>query len=520
MTLEDGKKLDGASAMHAVVTSKYKVLIIDKAERNREAILPDGKTGWSTQYSLTNNTFRTLKLTSDTFCSAGAFLANGTLVETAGGDGMGLTGEGYRKIRLFTPCEDASCTWNEIPDTMLNARWYNTMTTLPDGNVFIIGGSTRSVAINSKIVNNPTFEIYPRSREQIPLQFLIDTLPNNLYPQVHVLPDREDTMFLFANKKSILYNYETRETIAFLPDIPGPPRSYPLTGTSVLLPLSYRNNYKPEILICGGSPKTDSKAPAANSCGRIDLSKDKPVWDMDDFGGIGRVMPDSVILPNAQIVFINGAKKGFAGYVKAKGTRFVNSDPVFTPVLYDPAKEKSDRWTTLAPSKIARMYHSTATLIYDGSIFVAGSNPQPDFNPNSLFPTEYRAEKFYPPYFTSSTPRLTITSLLGEDTLSYSGVPIKIKYDQTLTVTTKTSDPEPEIFASIIHFGFVTHSTNMGQRFVELNVVGIKPTRNENEITIKVESPPNAYVIAPGPSYLFLMNKGRVCDEAVHVSLG
>src|SRR6185437_7795639 len=124
-------------------------------------------------------------------------------------------------------------------------------------------------------------------------------LPNNLYPQVHVLPDREDTMFLFANKKSILYNYESRETIAFLPDIPGPPRSYPLTGTSVLLPLSYRNNYKPEILICGGSPKTDSKAPAANSCGRIDLSKDKPVWDMDDFGGIGRVMPDSVILPNA-----------------------------------------------------------------------------------------------------------------------------------------------------------------------------------------------------------------------------
>jgi hypothetical protein len=47
----------------------------------------------------------------------------------------------------------------------------------------------------------------------------------------------------------------------------------------------------------------------------------------------------------------------------------------------------------LASTNIARMYHSEASLMLDGSVIVSGSDPQ-DYN----FPEEYRVERFSPPY--------------------------------------------------------------------------------------------------------------------------
>lgn len=87
-----------------------------------------------------------------------------------------------------------------------------------------------------------------------------------------------------------------------------------------------------------------------------------------------------------------------------------NADhPVFTPLIYDPNAAPGRRFT-VAPisSNIPRMYHSTATLIPDGSILLgkhsaffthtpyltpktsAGSNPNSDVIFNVTYPTEYR----------------------------------------------------------------------------------------------------------------------------------
>lgn len=102
------------------------------------------------------------------------------------------------------------------------------------------------------------------------------------------------------------------------PTIPcGYPRSYPSTGSAVLLPL--RNNVGAEVLVCGGAPKgsyvraTNGNFVAAlNTCGRIRINDLNPQWVMETMPS-GRIMGDMVLLPNGNVLIINGADSGTAG---------------------------------------------------------------------------------------------------------------------------------------------------------------------------------------------------------------
>jgi hypothetical protein len=44
-------------------------------------------------------------------------------------------------------------------------------------------------------------------------------------------------------------------------------------------------------------------------------------------------------------------------------------------------------------------------FVCPGSIFVAGSNPNSDFNDTATYPTEYRVEIFYPSYYNERRPQ-------------------------------------------------------------------------------------------------------------------
>lgn len=64
----------------------------------------------------------------------------------------------------------------------------------------------------------------------------------------------------------------------------------------------------------------------------------------------------------------------------------LGADPAYEALIYDPSAPLGQRFTTGATSGIARLYHSVAFLLLDGTIMVAGSNPveqpilQPDAN--------------------------------------------------------------------------------------------------------------------------------------------
>jgi hypothetical protein len=103
-------------------------------------------------------------------------------------------------------------------------------------------------------------------------------------------------------------------------------------------------------------------------------------------------MSDMILLPNGDVLLINGAALGTAGWEYGR-------NPVLNPFLYKPDGVIGERFKIQNPSTIPRVYHSTAILLRDGRILVAGSNPHVGYDfQNVVFPTELRLEAFAPWY--------------------------------------------------------------------------------------------------------------------------
>lgn len=139
-----------------------------------------------------------------------------------------------------------------------------------------------------------------------------------------------------ANNKTMIYDIET-DTETNLPDIPNGVRvTNPFDGTATLLPL-HPPDYIPEVLICGGTNTSDqipveqmsSQDPASDQCSRMTLTPEgiKRGWELEQMLE-GRMMPEMILLPNGQIVIINGAQSGYAafGTVKDPVGNVSNSD--------------------------------------------------------------------------------------------------------------------------------------------------------------------------------------------------
>ncbi|KAF9208117.1 hypothetical protein BGZ49_009741 [Haplosporangium sp. Z 27] len=421
------------------------------------------KYAWSTEFSTTDGRWRSLNVQSNMFCSAGGYLPDGTVVSVAGGQPSDTVQQGYDGIRLYKPCNGTQCDWQQNFDVHLQEkRWYPTVESLASGDLFILGGSNHAASINNDHINVPNFELFPPlpgPRKTIDFPFLVETLPNNLYPIVHLLPDKN--LFILASTKAIILSTSTWKIVKRLPDIPGPPRNYPLTGGSVLLPLTPENNFQPEILVCGGATGFSTQAKGVASCGRIaPLSKD-PKWEMEDMP-FGRMMPDMAHMADGTIVIMNGANKGTAGFDRA-------SEPVLIPVQYLPNEKPGKRFKVLNPSVIARMYHSVAFMLPDSTMLVAGSNPngRPVGYGQGPFPTEFRVEKFSPPYL---FPQGDDSGAVAQGEIV--GWPQKIRYGEAFDLSLEWYNSYPEdVRIALVQPGFITHSTHMSQRYVGLEIV-------------------------------------------------
>ena len=421
----------GVSAMQLAVISTTHVIIIDKVQHNPLTI--NGRPAWSALYNLVTHEVSPLTMQSNSFCAGGTFLRNGTLISVGGnpvvedrtsaadfGDVNGL-----QAIRVFEPCNTTdvqNCQMAEYHDRirMASPRWYATTIRLSDGSAMIMGGSKRGGWINNATTNNPTIEFYPpkniHNSNGLPIHmaFLVDTLNANLFPIAFVLSDGK--IFIAANRNAMIYDWITN-TERRLPPIPNGVRvTYPMSGTGLLLPLCPENNYESEILICGGSSiddqkesyKISSQEPASAQCVRMVLNEEgiSKGWQVEQMPE-ARTMLDAVLLPDGTVLILNGAGSGISGYgnvVDRVGES--NADnPVLSPVYYNPRAPPGQRFSTagMPRSSIPRMYHSVATLVPDGRIFIAGSNPNLDRS-ELKYGTEYRVEWIHPPYWSRPRP--------------------------------------------------------------------------------------------------------------------
>lgn len=328
-------------------------------------------------------------------------------------------------------------------------------------------------------------------------------IENNLYPFLFLVPD--GNIFLFANDRGIIFHPHTGTIVRQFPKLPGGARNYPPSGMAALLPLNTinPNNIQAEVVICGGNEQeayesVDSKhaknrvfMPALRDCHRIMLTDHKSAWVKEQDMPSGRCMGDLLHLPTGDLLMINGAKKGVAGWENA-------IDPNLHPILYTPYKPMGQRFKEMAPTTIARMYHSVASLIPDGKILVAGSNPHSKYLLKAEFPTELRVEKFSPHYL---DPALNIhrPMILPEASEKV------LKYGKEFKIAVKfaggKTNPQ-DVKVTMYYPPFTTHGFSMNQRLV---ILPLKTVANDLIIAI---APPSGKIAPPGYYMLFVNFRG------------
>ena len=154
-------------------------------------------------------------------------------------------------------------------------------------------------------------------------------------------------------------------------------------------------------------------------------------------------------------------------------------------------------WHRGADGDRARLYHSTALLLPDASVLVAGGGaPGPQNNLN--------AEIYYPPYLYNSNDvfaaRPTITAVQST-----------VQIGETFNVDVGGSGTASRV--TMVKMGSVTHNWNMSQLFADLTFI-------RRDARLSVQAPTKAVEATPGYYLLFVFNDEGVPSEAKFVRVG
>ncbi|KAG6828102.1 hypothetical protein H0H92_009187 [Tricholoma furcatifolium] len=544
------------SAMMMFLGNTEKVYILDKAEGN--AAVVNGHPAWGSVWDIATQQATVMDVSSNTFCASGMHLPNGSYAAfggnqavSRGGNAVGTWDPTYQdfdggpSIRILNPCTSTDdftsteCQWFDDSSVLAlqRRRWYSTAEALADGSIVLIGGFVNGGYINSNGPNTPpsldatenTYEFYPdNGRGVTNMTFLYVTGGLNAYAHSFLL--NSGNMLVQANVSTMIWDYNNNiET--YLPDMPNNVvRVYPASGAVAMLPLTPANNWNPTVLFCGGNDMTEADwgnytcpmidtwlYPATTDCQRLTpepLDGSTPAYEADDDMLEGRSMGQFIILPDGKMLVVNGGLNGTAGYALGTGQTALESDmpygmslasgPVGTPALYDPNAPKGQRWSRPGydTSSIARLYHSSAMLLPDGSVLIAGSNPNVDVNTSTVFNTEYRAEIFYPHYF-SATTRPVPSGV--PTTISYGGAPFDITIPPS-SYSGSSNAAAANTTVVLLRGGFTTHAMNMGQRYVQLN--NTYTVQSDGTLVLHVAQAPNPNILQPGPALFFVTVNG------------
>jgi hypothetical protein len=503
----------GVVGMHTALTYENTVVMFDQTEAgqsryklrkrfngtmcttNRHDLTDSTCFAHSVEYDISSNRIRPLRLDTDPWCSSGAFLSNGTLLQTGGFH------QGAKRVRYYRPCggNHHQCDWIQSKKSLSDERWYASSQILPEHDRVVLVGGRRVF----------TYEFVPKispNEKSFNLPFLHQTNDrnsegNNLYPFTHLSSD--GNLFIFANRDSILLNLRHNRVIKTFPRIPGNgSRNYPSSGSSVLLPLDHKDNFqKVEVMVCGGSSTGALNAArrkrfieGLRSCGRMVITGNKHRWEMD-YMPEPRFLHDMIILPTGNILIINGAKHGCAGYDNARNASL-------EPYLYSPKKRLGKRFSVLKKTMIARMYHSSATLLPDGRVLVAGSNPHGEYTfHNVAYPTELRLQAFVPHYMEKRYHTWRPSNL----TIQKHAIRYGKEFNVTFLLGKRPSD---EVRFSVYSPPFTTHAFAMNQRMLNLRCKRMVRS-SKGWVHAVLEAPPSS-VVAPSGYYLLTVVNGGI----------
>ena len=462
----------------------------------------------------------------NSFCAGQCALPDGTILVAGGQDGAGAveiygpdggsatdpnfwsgwlsavfggTDNGALKdLHTYDPVADAWHMWPALHD----GRYYPTCALLPDGTAFIAGGLSNLqqwVATGSNSCENDQFETVP------PGELFAGPTPQqqfrsaDQYPIIRLLPGSQ-MLFVHIETQSFLFDLQSKSFVqnaVFAP--PGVGRqTYPMQTGHVLLP--QKEGDTPRILIVGGSTAngfdfdTHSDAPAVQLAFIFTFDAQHPrqsSWrQTNNPPGIARLLCDTVLLPDGTVFIVNGIQGGAAA---GNSQATVNFAEIFDP--------SSETFTTMnAPDgSHPRGYHSTAVLLPDARVAIAGNTAAYNKEEGSMDRDDVSIQIFDPPYLFEG-PRPMVT-----------GAPsAPITYGSTITFSTSGGPDVTSVM--MMRPCAVTHTVDMDQRAVVLQV-------SARSGAVDVTFPTDQSLAPPGFYMLFFLSAAGVPSLATWMQI-
>ena len=376
---------------------------------------------------------------------------------------------GLNHANLFDP---ATQGWSRVAD-MQYSRWYPTCTTLPDGLQLTTSGKQ---FLGPPPGHIPVYATIPEV--YLPEKDAWSQLPDAELDPIATYP----YMFLTPDGK-VFYAGKTRDTreldlvalqwsqVHYSPSAGG------RHGSAVM--------YGSKGMKCAGS----FGGPQTTATAVIDLGQPSPAWASVGSLKYSRHHLNLVLLPD-------GTTLAFGGE-----TVDITEDPpeysaVYAVEQFDPGPET---WEDLLPTgkmTSPRKYHSTALLLQDATVLVAGGDGYPN------------ADIFSPPYLDGSPTRCTIDD-----------APDVANYGDTFEVTVDLNGGSSVDKVSLLRLGAITHSFDQNQRFIDVAFTTLPPPPGKQ--LLQVTPPADANAAPPGYYMLFVLttvNSVLVpCNAAAYV---
>jgi PKD repeat protein len=397
----------------------------------------------------------------DMFCNAMAVLPDGRVLIN-GGNLQYDPFHGQPRNALYDP---ATGLFADIQN-MAHGRWYPTATVLADGSVMTFSGLDETGATNTAV------EFYSAASGWSAPSMAGWTPP--LYPRLHLLPDGR-VLYSGSGTGSRVFTPSTKTWTGIIATTNySGTRTY---GTSVLLPLTPANSYRPRVMIFGGGN------PATPTTEIIDMSASTPQWQYGPSMSLPRIEMNATILPNGRVLATGGSKND-----EEAASASLKAD------LYDPI---SNTFSSAGANAYPRLYHSGSLLLPDATVALLGGNP-------TRGSYEQRIEVYKPAYLFnadgSPASRPTIGGL-NASSLTYGGA-------------FQVSTPDAANIGSVVLVrpGAPTHSFDMEQRLVGLSY-------SAGSGVLNVTAPPDRNIAPPGYYMLFVLNSAGVPSVATFVQL-